>query len=118
MVKPKSGSGRGRSGPGRGGPGRGGPGRGRRPRKREIRVELKEEEKMEMYREAAPAKVIEWVDRTGVRGEVIQVRCKVLAGRDAGKVLRRNVKGPIKIGDIIMVRDTEMEAAPLTRGRK
>ena len=93
----------------------GGP-RGRQ--RREIRVELKEEEKMDMYKEAAPAKVVEWIDRTGVRGEVTQVRCKVLAGRDAGKVLRRNVKGPIRIGDIIMIRDTEMEAAPLNRGRK
>ena len=95
----------------------GGPRGGNRQR-REIRVELKEEEKMEMYKEAAPAKVVEWIDRTGVRGEVTQVRCKVLAGRDAGKVLRRNVKGPIRIGDIIMIRDTEMEAAPLNRGRK
>jgi small subunit ribosomal protein S28e len=95
----------------------GGPRGGNRQR-REIRVELKEDEKMEMYKEAAPAKVVEWIDRTGVRGEVTQVRCKVLAGRDAGKVLRRNVKGPIRIGDIIMIRDTEMEAAPLNRGRK
>ena len=95
----------------------GGPRGGNRQR-REIRVELKEEEKMEMYKEAAPAKVVEWIDRTGVRGEVTQVRCKVLAGRDAGKVLRRNVKGPIRIGDIIMIRDTEMEAAPLNRERK
>ena len=90
--------------------------RGRGRRKRETqRVELKEEEKMEMYKDAAPAKIVEWVARTGVRGEVIQVRCKVLAGRDAGKVLRRNVKGPIKVGDIIMIRDTEIEAAPLSR---
>ena len=68
---------------------------------------------MEMYKDAAPAKIVEWVARTGVRGEVIQVRCKVLAGRDAGKVLRRNVKGPIKVGDIIMVRDTETEASQI-----
>ena len=104
-------------GPSRGPPrGRGG-GRGRR-RQAPQREEVTKEEEMEMYRESAPAKVIELVSRTGVRGEVMQVRCKVLAGYDKGKVLRRNVKGPIKIGDLIMLRDSEQEAAPLNRRKR
>lgn len=82
-----------------------------------ITEPMKEGEAMEMYKEAAPSRVVEIVDRTGVRGEVTQVRCKILAGRDAGKVLRRNVKGPVKIGDVLMVKDTEAEAAPLNRPR-
>jgi small subunit ribosomal protein S28e len=91
-----------------------------RRRGREVteQVELKEDEKMEMYRDAAPSKVVELVGRTGVRGEITQIRCKVLAGRDAGKVLRRNVKGPVRVGDIVMLTDTEMEASSLGRGRK
>lgn len=67
---------------------------------------------------AVPARVEEIVGRTGTRGEATQIRCKVLEGRDASKVLRRNVKGPIQVGDVLMLRETEIEARPLNQGRK
>ena len=70
------------------------------------------------FTQAVPARVEEIVGRTGTRGEAIQVRCKVLEGRDSNKVLRRNVKGPIQIGDVLMLRETEIEARPLNQGRK
>ena len=94
--------------------------RGRPSRKREKRKEklTEEEQKFEEYKDSTPAKVIELVSRTGVRGEITQIRCKVLAGRDAGKVLRRNVKGPVKIGEILMLTNTEMEAAPFSKRRR
>ncbi len=64
---------------------------------------------------AVPARVEEVIGRTGTRGEVTQVRCKILEGFDKNKVLRRNVRGPIQKNDILMLRETEIEARPLNK---
>jgi len=60
--------------------------------------------------EPTPVEVVEVVVKTGIHGEVYQVMCKVLDGKDRGRVIRRNVKGPVKKGDIMMLLETEREA--------
>lgn len=63
-----------------------------------------------MADDATPAEVISLLGRAGTKG-VIRVKCRVIDGKDKGKILTRNIMGPVKMGDIVMLKETEMESS-------
>jgi small subunit ribosomal protein S28e len=67
--------------------------------------------------EAVSALVEQFIGRTGARGEVTQVKAKILDGKNKGRSMRRNIKGPVKMGDLITLRETEIEARRIKGGR-
>ncbi len=63
-----------------------------------------------MAENGTPAEVVEVVKRTGVHGEITQVLCKILDGTEKGRVKRRNVRGFLRKGDLLILLNTEREA--------
>ena len=91
-------------------------GRKRPPRKKkdeggEVKGSIK-------FSQAFSAKVEEVIGRTGARGEITQVKCKIIQGKSEGRVMRRNVKGSVKVGDLLTLRETEIEARRIHTARR
>jgi small subunit ribosomal protein S28e len=61
-----------------------------------------------------PAEVIEVIGVTGMHGEAVQVKCKILEGNNKGRIITRNAVGPIRLGDILILMETAREAKKLS----
>jgi small subunit ribosomal protein S28e len=68
-----------------------------------------------MADDATPAEGIEVVGSTGMHGEAMQVKCRILDGNNKGRIITRNTVGPIREGDIVMLLETEREAKKMSR---
>ncbi|OPY26556.1 MAG: 30S ribosomal protein S28e [Methanocella sp. PtaU1.Bin125] len=61
-----------------------------------------------------PAEVIEVIGVTGMHGEAVQVKCKILEGLNKGRIITRNTVGPVRLGDVLILMETAREAKKLS----
>jgi len=80
-------------------------------------VKLDKSKGVTVQDQSIPAQVIQVIGRTGLTGEITQIKVRILEGPDKNRILTRNVKGPIRLNDTVILREVEREARKI-RGRR
>ena len=57
-----------------------------------------------------PAEVIEVIGVTGMHGEAMQIKCRILEGNNKGRIITRNSMGPINHDVLILLEGNRGQA--------